>query len=139
MPTLNRLVAPLWAATGTDHAWNAFGRQIYDVVDIVNNTVYCFYWSPQNVAYTLANIDSNMALVNSLPTKKPVRPYFWTLLHGGGLLLCSQILVFNRQEYSFFLLFDWQSLQHHPGLPFWSLVTQGWSAIFFSKGPWVFS
>jgi len=69
---------------GTNHAWNAFGRQIYDVVDIVNNTVYCFYWSPQNVAYTLANIDSNMALVNSMPTRKPVRPYFWTLLHGGG-------------------------------------------------------
>jgi len=69
---------------GTNHAWNAFGRQIYDVIDIVNNTVYCFYWSPQNVAYTLANIDSNMALVNSMSTKKPARPYFWTLLHGGG-------------------------------------------------------
>jgi len=26
-----------------------------DVVDIVNNSVYCFYWSPQNVAFTLAN------------------------------------------------------------------------------------
>ena len=71
-------------APGTDHAWNMFGRQIYDVVDIVNNSVYCFYWSPQNVAFTLANIDSNMALVNSMPVKKPVRPYFWTLLHGGG-------------------------------------------------------
>jgi hypothetical protein len=69
---------------GTNHAWNAFGRQIYEVVDIVNNSVYCFYWSPSNVAYTLANIDSNMALVNSMATKKRVRPYYWTLLHGGG-------------------------------------------------------
>ena len=59
---------------GTDHAWNFFGKQIYDAVDIVNNSVYCFYWSPQNVAYTLANIDANMALVNSMPLRKPVRP-----------------------------------------------------------------
>jgi hypothetical protein len=58
----------------------------YEAVDIVNNSVYCFYWSPHNVAYTLANIDSNMALVNSMSTKKRVRPYYyyWTLLHGGG-------------------------------------------------------
>ena len=69
---------------GTHHAWNAFGRQIYDVVDIINSSVYCFYWSPQNVAYTLANTDSNMALVKSMAVEKPVRPYFWTLLHGGG-------------------------------------------------------
>ena len=71
-------------APGSDHAWNMFGRQIYDVVDIINNSVYCFYWSPQNVAFTLANIDSNMTLVNSMPVEKPVRPYYWTLLHGGG-------------------------------------------------------
>jgi hypothetical protein len=69
---------------GTDHAWNMFGRQIYESVDIINNSVYCFYWSPQNVAYTLANIDANLALVNSMPARKPLRPYFWTLLHGGG-------------------------------------------------------
>ena len=69
---------------GTDHAWNAFGRRIYECVDLINCSVYCFYWSAQNVAYTLANIDSNMAMVNSMPTPKPVRPYFWTLLHGGG-------------------------------------------------------
>jgi len=69
---------------GTDFAWNAFGKQIYDSVDIINNSVYCFYWSAQNVAYVLSNIDSNMNLVNSASVKKPVRPYFWTLLHGGG-------------------------------------------------------
>jgi hypothetical protein len=72
------------AEPGTDHAWNMFGRRIYDSVDIVNNSVYCFYWSPKNTAFTLANIDSNMVLVDSMPTKKPVRPYYWTLLHGGG-------------------------------------------------------
>ena len=71
-------------APGADHAWNMFGQQIYDVVDLINTSVYCFYWSPQNVAFTLANTDSNMTLVNSMPVKKPVRPYYWTLLHGGG-------------------------------------------------------
>ena len=68
----------------TDWAWHAFGRQIYDAVDILNPSVYCFYWSQQNVAYTLANIDLNMELVKSMPARKPVRPYYWTLLHGGG-------------------------------------------------------
>lgn len=68
----------------TDWAWNAFGKQIYEAVDILNPSVYCFYWSPQNVAYTLANIDLNMKFVNSMTKRKPVRPYYWTLLHGGG-------------------------------------------------------
>jgi len=70
--------------SGTDFAWNAFGKQIYDATDIINNSVYCFYWSPRNVAYVLSNIDSNMELVYSMSERKPVRPYFWTLLHGGG-------------------------------------------------------
>jgi len=72
------------AEPGTDQAWNAFGKPILEHVDIVNNSVYCFYWSPQNVAYVLANIDMNVKMVNSAETPKPVRPYFWTLLHGGG-------------------------------------------------------
>ncbi len=65
-------------------AWEEFGRAIYRAVDIINPSVYCFYWSPKNVAYTLANIDRNMARVRQMPDAKPVRPYFWTLLHGGG-------------------------------------------------------
>ncbi len=69
---------------GDNFAWNAFGRQIYEAVDIVHSSVYCFYWTEQNVAYTLANIDRNMKLINSVPQKKPLRPYYWTLLHGGG-------------------------------------------------------
>lgn len=69
----------------TDWAWNAFGRAIYEAVDILNPSVYCFYWTPRNVAYTLANIDLNMRLVDTMPERKPVRPYYWTLLHGGGV------------------------------------------------------
>lgn len=72
------------AEPGTNQAWNAFGKQILDAVDLVNNSVYCFYWSPQNVAYTLANVDMNLAMVNSASRPKPVRPYYWILLHGGG-------------------------------------------------------
>ncbi len=68
----------------TDWAWNSFGKAIYDAVDILNPSVYCFYWTPNNVAYTLANIDLNMQLVRTMPERKPLRPYYWTLLHGGG-------------------------------------------------------
>ena len=69
---------------GDDFAWNAFGREIYGAVDVVHSSVYCFYWDPKNVAYTLANIDKNVKLINSESTRKPLRPYYWTLLHGGG-------------------------------------------------------
>ncbi len=69
------------ADPGTDFAWNAFGKQVFDEVDIVNNSVYCFYWTPENVAYVLANIDMNIKMTGN---RKPVRPYYWTLLHGGG-------------------------------------------------------
>ncbi len=68
----------------TDFAWNAFGRQIYDVVDIINPSLYCYYWSAQNVAYTLANLDLNFRFIDSTTNRKPVRPYYWNLLHGGG-------------------------------------------------------
>ena len=68
----------------TDEAWQRFGKTIYDNIDIINNSVYCFYWSQKNVAYTLANIDENVRRVRSEHPIKPVRPYFWTLLHGGG-------------------------------------------------------
>ena len=72
------------ADLGEHFAWNAFGRRILDVVSVVHNSVYCFYWSPRNVAYVLANIDLNMKMVRAADPGKPVRPYFWTLLHGGG-------------------------------------------------------
>ncbi len=68
----------------TDWAWNAFGKRIYEAVDILNPSVYCFYWSPRNVAYTLANIDLNVKLARATGQPKPIRPYYWTLLHGGG-------------------------------------------------------
>ncbi|MCF6174741.1 MAG: hypothetical protein L3J71_03130 [Victivallaceae bacterium] len=69
---------------GHDQAWELFGKQIYQQVDLVYNSVYSFYWSPRNVAYTLANIDLNRQIVNDQSTVKPVRPYYWPLLHGGG-------------------------------------------------------
>lgn len=68
----------------TDFAWNTFGRRIYDVVDIINPSLYCYYWSVQNVAYTLANLDFNFRFIDSRTDRKPVRPYYWNLLHGGG-------------------------------------------------------
>ncbi len=68
----------------TDWAWNAFGKQIYASMDILNPSVYCFYWSPQNVAYTLANIDLNMRFVDAADERKRMRAYYWNLLHGGG-------------------------------------------------------
>ena len=67
-----------------DSAWNAFGRQIYQTVDIVHASVYCPYWDPKNVAFTLANIDRNLKLINTESNRKPLRAYYWTLLHGGG-------------------------------------------------------
>ena len=69
---------------GHEDAWKLFGGKIYRNVDVVYNSVYCFYWNPQNVAYTLANIDMNMKIINRQQIKKPLRPYYWPLLHGGG-------------------------------------------------------
>jgi len=64
--------------------WLAYGRRIHEAVDILNPSVYCFYWSPQNVAYTLANLDLNRKLNDSATKPKPMVPYYWTLMHGGG-------------------------------------------------------
>jgi len=72
------------ADPATDWGWNAFGRQIYQSVDILNPSVYCFYWSRQNVAYTLASIDLNMEMISAAEEQKPIRPYYWNLLHGGS-------------------------------------------------------
>ncbi len=69
---------------GHDQAWELFGKQIYQQVDLVYNSVYSFYWNPRNVAYTLANIDLNRQIINDQPNVKPLRPYYWPLLHGGG-------------------------------------------------------
>lgn len=68
----------------TYQPWLAYGQQIHAKVDILNPSVYCFYWSPQNVAYTLANLDLNRRLNDSAARPKPIVPYYWTLLHGGG-------------------------------------------------------
>jgi hypothetical protein len=70
----------------TDWYWQFVGKQVIEHVDSVNNSVYNFYWTPENLAFTLAQNDLNIKFVNSLPAslRKPVRPYFWNQLHGGG-------------------------------------------------------
>ena len=66
--------------------WVRYGREIYrDArLDVIYPSVYNFYWHDSNVAYVLANIDLNMQLIHSEPIEKPLRPYFWNKLHGGG-------------------------------------------------------
>ena len=64
--------------------WDKYNREIVEAVDVVLPEVYSFYWESKNVAYTLANLDLNMQKFNSLPQPKPVVPFFWTRLHGGG-------------------------------------------------------
>lgn len=70
----------------TDWSWQTYGKYIYrdDAVDVIYPSLYSFYWDNANLAYTLANADLNMQLVNSESIRKPVRPYLWDQLHGGG-------------------------------------------------------
>jgi hypothetical protein len=70
----------------TDEAWNRYGKAIYSdsVLNVIYPSVYTYYWNVRNVAFTLAVTDFNMMLVKSASQSKPVRPYFWNLLHGGG-------------------------------------------------------
>lgn len=65
--------------------WNTFGREIYEspATDLLNPSLYVYYWCAQNVASTICNLDYNRALVDTMPRRKPIRPYYWTLLHGG--------------------------------------------------------
>jgi hypothetical protein len=60
-----------------------YGRDFVAAQDVLYPDTYVYYWSPQNVAYTVARLDFDRALLATLPQPKPVRPYFWTLLHGG--------------------------------------------------------
>ena len=64
--------------------WKAYGRQIYAAVDAIHPSVYIPYWGPKSVAYTLENIDRNVAICQATGDPKPVRPYYWTQLAGGG-------------------------------------------------------
>ncbi|MCF6174738.1 MAG: LamG domain-containing protein, partial [Victivallaceae bacterium] len=66
--------------------WDLYGKAIASEVDLLYPSVYAFYWSNQNAAYMLANIDKNIEYANQLPAadSKKTRPYFWNLLHGGG-------------------------------------------------------
>ncbi len=64
--------------------WEVYGRELMSEIDVLHPSVYCFYWKPQNVAFTLEMIDRNMAFLETHGVSKPLRPYYWTLLHGGG-------------------------------------------------------
>jgi hypothetical protein len=74
------------ADPATDWYWQNVGIQVVSHVDSINNSVYCYYWTIANAAYTLAQNDLNLKFVSSLPAahRKPVHPYFWNQLHGGG-------------------------------------------------------
>lgn len=67
----------------THWPWLRYGREMVAAQDVLYPDVYVYYWSPQNVAYTLARLDFDRTLIASLPAPKPIRPYFWPLLHGG--------------------------------------------------------
>jgi hypothetical protein len=64
--------------------WDRYTRQIIDAADVIFPTVYSYYWDESNVAYALANTDLNMEAMRRLGFDKPVRPYTWMLLTGGG-------------------------------------------------------
>ena len=64
--------------------WEAYGKYVCDSVDVIHNSVYCPYADSKNVAFVLASIDENVRRVQELDNPKPVRPYFWPLISGGG-------------------------------------------------------
>ena len=65
--------------------WDLYGKSIHNDLgtDILNPSLYVYYWSAQNVGSILCNLDFNRELISTAPHPKPLRPYFWTLLHGG--------------------------------------------------------
>ena len=65
-------------------SWEMFGKQVCDSVDVIYNSVYCPYADSKNVAYVLANIEETVRRAQELNKPKPVRPYFWPLISGGG-------------------------------------------------------
>jgi len=63
--------------------WLRYGKAMAEAEDVAYPDVYMYYWTPQNVAYALARLDFDQVLLQSLPEPKPLRPYYWPLLHGG--------------------------------------------------------
>lgn len=69
----------------TDFFWNAYGRTVYEHVDVLYPSLYNYYWNTfGNAAFTLANIDLNARFVAASAVRKPLRPYYWNQFHGGG-------------------------------------------------------
>lgn len=72
-------------ANANNWRWQRYGSLVYDEVDTLYPSVYCFYWDERNLAYMLANIDLSVGLAsNAGKASKPLLPYVWNLLHGGG-------------------------------------------------------
>ena len=66
------------------HGWETYGKKVYGSVDVIHNSVYCPYLNSRNVAFVLASIDENVRRAKEMDVQKPVRPYFWPLISGGG-------------------------------------------------------
>ena len=64
--------------------WELYGKSVSDSVDVIHNSAYCPYADSKNVAYVLASIEENVRRAKELDNPKPVRPYFWPLISGGG-------------------------------------------------------
>ncbi|MCY3020123.1 MAG: hypothetical protein NTW87_13985 [Planctomycetota bacterium] len=77
--------------------WLTYGPAMVAAQDVLYPDIYVYYWSAQNVAYTLARQDFDMKLLQTLPAKKPYRPclqtlpakkhnrpYFFLLLHDNS-------------------------------------------------------
>lgn len=67
-----------------DWAWNAYGKQIYAEMDILNPSVYVPYWAAHHVAGTLLIIENQFKMIAQERVAKPIRPYYWHLLNSGG-------------------------------------------------------
>lgn len=62
-------------------AWRLYGKEISSTQDVLYPDHYKFYWQPNNAVYGLAQADHDIVFARSIG--KPLRPYYWPLLHGG--------------------------------------------------------
>lgn len=120
--------------------WIDYGRAIHDhpAIDLLNPSLYVYYWSPQNVANMLLNLDLNRDLAAQSSKPKPLIPYTWPLLHGGDANHCwwkfQAVPTEEARAWSFMLLmggvagfdvWNWSDVgNHHLPRP-WMTVLNG--------------
>ncbi|MBN1863858.1 MAG: hypothetical protein JW808_03045 [Victivallales bacterium] len=70
---------------GQDWTWDTFAKDIVKTQDVLYPDHYVYYATPTQVPYNVARNDYELALLKTLPPedRRPFRPYFWPLLHGG--------------------------------------------------------